>query len=70
MGSIAYRGLPDGVPVAAAGRLGEWLAGIYAAVGALAAWLSARNTGKGHHVDVSMFESMVARGGTICTGKG
>ena len=59
MGSIAYRGLPDGVPVAAAGRLGEWLAGIYAAVGALSAWLSARNTGTGHDVDLSMFESML-----------
>jgi crotonobetainyl-CoA:carnitine CoA-transferase CaiB-like acyl-CoA transferase len=59
MGSTAYRGLPDGMPVAAAGRLGEWLAGSYAAVGALVAWLSARNTGSGHHVDVSMFESML-----------
>jgi len=59
MGSTAYRGLPDGVPVAAAGRLGEWLAGIYAAIGALVAWLSARNTGAGHNVDLSMFESML-----------
>lgn len=58
-GSIAYRGLWDRVPVAAGGRLGEWLAGSYAAVGALAAWRSARNTGRGHHVDLSVFEAML-----------
>ncbi len=59
IGSLAYRGLRDRAPVAAGGRLGEWLAGSYAAVGALMAWLSARNTGQGHHVDLSMFESML-----------
>ncbi len=59
IGSLAYRGLRDRAPVAAGGRLGEWLAGSYAAVGALMAWLSARNTGNGHHVDLSMFESML-----------
>jgi crotonobetainyl-CoA:carnitine CoA-transferase CaiB-like acyl-CoA transferase len=58
-GSTGYRGLRDRVPVAAGGRVGEWIAGSFAAVGALCAWLSARNTGKGHHVDLSMFEAMV-----------
>ncbi|MFN8542984.1 MAG: CoA transferase [Candidatus Binatia bacterium] len=59
IGSTAYRGLRDRVPVAAGGRLGEWLTGSYAAVGALCAWLSARHTGRGQHVDVSMFEAMM-----------
>ncbi len=58
-GSTGYRGLPDRKPVAAGGRIGEWAAGSFAAVGALAAWLSARRTGAGQHVDVSVFEAMV-----------
>ena len=58
-GSIAHRGLRDRPPVAAGGRLGEWAAGSFAALGALSAWLAARNTGAGQHVDVSTFESML-----------
>ncbi len=58
-GSVAYRGLPDRKPVAAGGRLGEWVAGTYTALGAVSAWLSARNTGLGQHVDISMFETML-----------
>ena len=42
--------------------MGEWATGAYVAVGALAAWLSARRTGEGQHVDLSMFESIVERG--------
>ena len=37
VGSTGQRGLPDDVPLAAGGRLGEWITGTYAAVGALAA---------------------------------
>lgn len=59
VGSIAYRGLPDRAPVYAGGRIGEWATGAFAAVGALSALLSARRTGRGQHVDVSMFETMV-----------
>jgi crotonobetainyl-CoA:carnitine CoA-transferase CaiB-like acyl-CoA transferase len=58
-GSIAYRGLPDRKPVAAGGRIGEWAAGSYAAVGAMSALLSARTTGRGQHVDLSIFETML-----------
>jgi len=58
-GATAHRGLRDRVPVAAGGRIGEWIVGTYAAVGALFAWLSARITGRGHHVDVSMFEAQL-----------
>jgi crotonobetainyl-CoA:carnitine CoA-transferase CaiB-like acyl-CoA transferase len=55
-GSIEYRGLPDREPVAAGGRLSEWATGVYAAVSALAAWRSARQTGEGQVVDLSQFE--------------
>jgi len=58
-GSTAYRGLPDRKPVAAGGRIGEWIAGCFAAVGGVSAWISARRTGTGQHVDVSQFEAML-----------
>jgi crotonobetainyl-CoA:carnitine CoA-transferase CaiB-like acyl-CoA transferase len=58
-GSIDYRGLPGRKPVAAGGRIGEWAAGSFAAPAAISAALSARKTGRGHHVDLSIFESML-----------
>jgi crotonobetainyl-CoA:carnitine CoA-transferase CaiB-like acyl-CoA transferase len=58
-GSTAHRGLEDREPVAVGGRIGEWIAGSFAAVGATLAWLSARNTGRGQHVDLSIFEAML-----------
>jgi crotonobetainyl-CoA:carnitine CoA-transferase CaiB-like acyl-CoA transferase len=59
-GSTGYRGypLPDGEPVAAGGRLGEWITGTYAAVAALAALRRARTTGRGEHVDLAMLDCM------------
>jgi crotonobetainyl-CoA:carnitine CoA-transferase CaiB-like acyl-CoA transferase len=57
-GSTGHRGLPDAEPLAAGGRLGEWVTGTYAAVGALAALRSARATGRGEVVDVSMLDTM------------
>lgn len=59
IGMTARRGLPERGPVGCGGRVGEWVAGSYAAVGALAAVLSSRNTGAGQHVDLSMFEAML-----------
>jgi crotonobetainyl-CoA:carnitine CoA-transferase CaiB-like acyl-CoA transferase len=59
VGAIDYRGLPGRKPVAAGGRIGEWAVGVFAAVGGLTAWLSARNTGAGQHVDVASFETIV-----------
>ncbi len=58
-GSIDYRGLPGRKPVYAGGRIGEWAAGSFAATSALSAVFSARKTGQGHHVDLSIFEAMV-----------
>ena len=59
IGSIGYRGLPGRNPVCAGGRVGEWAAGSFAAVGATSAWLSARRTGRGQAVDLSIFEAML-----------
>ncbi|HVO24202.1 MAG TPA: CoA transferase [Candidatus Margulisiibacteriota bacterium] len=57
-GSTAARGTPDQPPIAAGGRLGEWLGGAYAAVAALTAYHGARRSGQGAHVDLSLFEVM------------
>ena len=58
-GSVHARGDPNRFPVMAGGQLGSWSAGLYAAVGALAAFREARRSGIGEHVDVSRLESMV-----------
>ncbi len=51
------RGRPDRAPVYVGGQIGEWLAGLYAALGTLAAgW---RGDPRGELVDVSMLEAMV-----------
>jgi len=78
-GSTAARGTDDRPPLAAGGRLGEWLGGGYAAIGALAAWRSAQRTGCGRHVDLSLLEvvhlsmapftTVVASFGGVATGR-
>ncbi|TMA39597.1 MAG: CoA transferase [Deltaproteobacteria bacterium] len=57
-GSTGVRGTVERSPLAAGGRLGEWLAGGYAAIGALAATIGARRTGRGQHVDLSVLEAI------------
>lgn len=57
-GVTESRRCPGRKPVAAGGQIGEWMAGAFGAEAALFAWLSACNTGRGHHVDLSIFESM------------
>ncbi len=57
-GSTGTRGLPDGEPFQAGGRITEWVAGTFAAVAALAAVHRARHTGHGEHVDFSLLEAM------------
>ncbi len=58
-GSTGGRGLADRIPLAAGGRLGEWIAGAYAAVAGAAYARRAREHGVGEMVDVSLLESMV-----------
>jgi crotonobetainyl-CoA:carnitine CoA-transferase CaiB-like acyl-CoA transferase len=57
-GATGSRGYPDGPPIAVGGRLGEWVAGTYAAVGAIAARRAAQHTGRGTHVDVALLDSI------------
>jgi crotonobetainyl-CoA:carnitine CoA-transferase CaiB-like acyl-CoA transferase len=56
-GSSGRRGEPAREPLAAGGRMGEYAAGLTAAVGALAALVGVRRFGVGDHVDVSMLEA-------------
>ncbi|OBJ02210.1 CoA transferase [Mycobacterium sp. 1465703.0] len=63
-GSIAGRGWPDDEPVQAGGRLGEWLAGTFAAAVAAATARHAVRSGRGEIIDVSTYEAMaIAMGG-------
>ncbi|MGB8389136.1 CoA transferase, partial [Mycobacterium sp.] len=64
-GSIASRGWPDDEPVQAGGRLGEWLAGTFAAAVAAATARHARRRGRGEIVDVSTYEAMVIAMGSL-----
>jgi crotonobetainyl-CoA:carnitine CoA-transferase CaiB-like acyl-CoA transferase len=57
-GSLGTRGYEDRPPLQAGGHIGEWSAGAFGAVGALAAIRSAAATGRGEHVDVSLLEVM------------
>ncbi|OBK22911.1 acyl-CoA hydratase [Mycobacterium asiaticum] len=63
-GSIASRGWPGDEPVQAGGRLGEWLAGTFAAAVAAAATRHAIRGGSGEIIDLSIYEAMaIAMGG-------
>ena len=66
-GSTATRGSPGGQPYYAAGRLGEWIAGVVAAVPAMAVLRRARRSGHGAVVDVSILECLATfmMGGSV-----
>ena len=57
-GSTGQRGLPEQPPLAAGGRIGEWVTGTYAALGGMAALREASRCGRGEHVDVAMLDCM------------
>ncbi|HSO95740.1 MAG TPA: CoA transferase [Acidimicrobiia bacterium] len=57
-GSTGGRGLPEGPPLAAGGRIGEWMAGTYAAVAVVAALRAAARSGHGEHIDVGILDCM------------
>jgi crotonobetainyl-CoA:carnitine CoA-transferase CaiB-like acyl-CoA transferase len=57
-GSTGLRGWPDEPPLAAGGRVGEWAAGAYAAVAALAAWREACRSGKGERIDLAILDTI------------
>ena len=57
-GSTGSRGRRDRPPLAVGGRFGEYLAGVHAALAAVAAWRVSRSTGVGEHIDLSVLEAM------------
>jgi crotonobetainyl-CoA:carnitine CoA-transferase CaiB-like acyl-CoA transferase len=63
-GSTARRGLPDMEPFHAAGRITEYIAAVFAAVGGAAAVRRSQQTGHGEHVDVSWLEGMAIAANT------
>ncbi len=58
-GSTGGRGLAGRVPLAAGGRLGEWIGGAFGAVAGVAYARRAREHGVGELVDVSLLEAML-----------
>ncbi len=57
-GSTGQRGMPEQPPLAAGGRIGEWVTGTYAALAAVAAYREAIRSGQGELVDVAMLDCM------------
>ncbi|MBW4721845.1 CaiB/BaiF CoA transferase family protein [Saccharothrix obliqua] len=58
-GWMHLNGPPDGGPVRAPTFIGDELAGLHAAIGALAALAHRARTGEGQHVDVSMVDALL-----------
>ena len=58
-GGILPRGVPDREPLSCGGRPGDWLGGLFGAVGALASWARTVLEGTGELVDVSVLECHV-----------
>ncbi|MFZ0833200.1 MAG: CoA transferase [Mycobacterium sp.] len=57
-GCTGFRGDPDGPPISIGGDLGEYMAGAFAAFGALAIRRRVRRGGPGEHLDLSVLEAM------------
>jgi crotonobetainyl-CoA:carnitine CoA-transferase CaiB-like acyl-CoA transferase len=53
------RGSPDRAPAFVGGQIGEWLAGVYAAIGTMVSRARALRDGPGELVDLSMLETLV-----------
>jgi crotonobetainyl-CoA:carnitine CoA-transferase CaiB-like acyl-CoA transferase len=58
-GGAGYRGSADRPPTSMGGRLGDWAAGMFGAIGMLASRVRSRTSGQGEIVDVSILESLV-----------
>ena len=59
-GVMSITGEPDGRPVKSGIPVADLGAGMFCAIGILAAWSSARETGQGQQVETSLFESALA----------
>ncbi|MGE6057399.1 CoA transferase, partial [Klebsiella variicola subsp. variicola] len=56
-GLTGFRGDPSGPPISIGGDLGEYMAGVWAAFGAVALHRRVRGGGPGGHLDLSMLEA-------------
>jgi len=59
-GLLSITGAPDGIPARVGISIGDLSAGVYAAVGILAALVERQSSGVGQHLDISMLETQVA----------
>src|SRR5215213_2582121 len=59
-GVMSITGEPGGRPVKSGIPVADLGSGLFAAIGILTAWISARDTGRGQHVEASLFDSAVA----------
>ena len=57
-GLTGFRGDPAGPPISIGGELGEYMAGVFAAYGAMALRRRVRGGGQGGHLDLSMLEAI------------
>ena len=57
-GCTGFRGDPDGPPISIGVEVGEYIAGAFAAYGALAVYRRVSRGGGGEHLDLSMLEAM------------
>jgi crotonobetainyl-CoA:carnitine CoA-transferase CaiB-like acyl-CoA transferase len=57
-GFMALTGFPDNPPTRGGGSLGDYVQGVFGAVGVLAALVARARTGRGQHVDVSAQDAM------------
>jgi formyl-CoA transferase len=66
-GWMSLNGAPEGSPVRAPTFLADELAGLHAAIGALAALAHRHRTGEGQHVDVSMLDAVLSSSSGLLT---
>lgn len=59
-GIMSMTGEPDGMPMKTGVAIADLMAGMYAATGILAALQARTHTGRGQHLDISLFDTQVA----------
>jgi crotonobetainyl-CoA:carnitine CoA-transferase CaiB-like acyl-CoA transferase len=59
-GGMSITGEPDGPPLKVGVAIADITTGMFATIGTLAALRTAESTGRGHHVQVSLFDSQLA----------
>lgn len=74
-GVMDVTGFPDGEPTRTGIAITDYLAGLYASQGILLAMVERQRSGKGQHVDIALFDSMLSVmhlpvGILLATGKG